>query len=93
MAPGERKIFLSQIRGLEENLAELLAENRMLKEQLELQGEETFEMAGATMAIRAEDAERLAAFRKTNGELVQFVEAVAESRTKFRDEARRILGF
>lgn len=88
-----RKEFLDEVRRLEDRNSVLAEENRLLKERVELQGNETFEMAGATMQIRQEDAEALAAFSKTNSELIEFVEEIAEAkRTKFSKKARQILG-
>lgn len=89
----EREQILRRVRDLEEHRNGLVEENALLKKQVEKQGQETFEIAGAVMDIRAEDAERLAQFRETNTELVQFVEAVADSKSKYAAEARRILGF
>lgn len=88
-----RKTILEQVRTLENRVEELTQENLHLHEQVNRQGEEAFEMAGATMQIRVEDAERLAAFQKTNTELVEFVEAISDSRSKFASKARQILGF
>lgn len=89
----ERQQILSRVRDLESRNNELVEENKLLGEQVEKQGAETFEIAGAVMEIRQEDSERLAAFRKQNTELVQFVELIADSKSKFATEARRILGF
>jgi hypothetical protein len=93
MDTSPRKSFLNQLRRLEGTIETLREENRLLREQVELQGDQTFEMAGATMRIRKEDAEALAAFRKTNKELVEFMEEIAEAkRTKFSKKAQQILG-
>lgn len=87
-----RKEFLDQLRRLEDHIERLTTENQHLRKQVERQGDEAFEMAGAVMSIRKEDAERLAAFRKTNAELVQFVESIGDSESQYGPEARRILG-
>lgn len=89
----DRKRFLNELRRLEEKVEEQANEILRLNEQLDRQGQEAFEMAGATMQIRQEDSERLAAFRRQNAQLVEFVESIADSKSKFRTKARKILGF
>lgn len=89
----ERKRFLDEIRRLEETVGEQGSEIIMLKEQLDRQGEETFEIAGAVMEIRKEDASLLANYKKQNTILIRFAEMIADSQSKFRKEARQILGF
>lgn len=88
-----RKDFLDAIRQLENQVEEQAGLIVRLEEQLDQQGEETFEMAGAVMQIRKEDAATLANYRKQNTILIEFVEEIADSRSKFRKSARKILGF
>jgi uncharacterized protein (UPF0335 family) len=89
----ERKTFLDAIRKLEAEKQEMAEEIAQMREVIDQQGEETFEMAGAVMAIRKEDTERLANFAKQNTILVEYVEKIADSQSKYRKEARQILGF
>lgn len=89
----ERKDFLNAIRRLEAQVGKQAGEIVLLEEQVDLQGEDTFEIAGAVMQIRKEDAAMLANYKKQNTILVGFVEKIADSKSKFGKEARQILGF
>lgn len=89
----ERKDFLDAIRYLEGQVEAQAAQIVNLEEQVELQGSDAFEMAGATMDARREDVELIAAYKEQNTKLITFVEKVGDSKSKFGKEARRILGF
>lgn len=89
----ERKDFLKEIRRLEQRVEVQAQEILSFEKQLQLVGKETFEMAGAVMEVRQEDVEKLAKYKRQNTVLVNFVETIAESKSKFKKEARKILGF
>lgn len=89
----ERKDFLKEIRRLENIVETQAREIASFEQQLNLVGKETIEMAGAVMEVRKEDVGRLANYQKQNTILVGFVEKVADSKSKFKKEARQILGF
>lgn len=88
-----RKEFLAEIRRLEELVESQAVQISLFEEEIDRQGSDTFEMAGATMEIRREDAALIAAYKEQNTRLIEFVEKIADSKSKFGKEARRILGF
>lgn len=71
---------------------EALARIRVLETQLGEQATELSSLGKAAFAVRAEDSDNLAGFETTNKALIEFVEKVAESKSKFGAEARKILG-
>lgn len=81
-----------EIRDLEERVQDRDNEIVNLRALLAEQGGEVQEIAGAAMEVRGEDVEQLAAYRKTNTGLLAFVEKIADSQSKFRKEARNLLG-
>lgn len=89
----ERKAFLNEIRRLEKIIEAQAQRVLQLENQISLQGNDTLDMAEAAMQIRQEDVESLAIYKKQNTALVCFIEKVADSKSKFRKEARQLLGF
>jgi type II secretory pathway component PulM len=63
-----------------------------LETRLEEQAQELTLMGTAGLEIRQDDAEQLSDYQTTNKALIEFVEKVAESKSKFGTEARRLLG-
>lgn len=88
-----RKEFLAEIRRLEELVEYQVVQISLLEEEVDRQGSDAFEMAGATMEIRREDTALITAYKEQNTRLIGFVEKIADSKSKFGKEARRILGF
>lgn len=88
----DRKGFLAEIGRLEgiiENQGQRIAE---LEAERDQSGEEAQAIGRASMEVREEDVAELVAYREQNQDLLSFVEKVADSKTKFRKEARKILG-
>lgn len=71
---------------------EALAKIRTLEERLGEQAIQLALMGRASLDIRQEDTEQLADFKTTNKGLIEFVEKVADSKSKFGTEARKLLG-
>lgn len=74
-------------------IGEQASEILMLKEQIERQGREVQESARAAMQVISEDAESLILYKEQNTLLVNFIEKIADSKSKFAPEARIVLGF
>lgn len=87
----ERKDFLDAIRKLEAQLETALDERDRAQEVIDMQGEESQNLARASMAVREEDITHISNINETNTKLIEFVEKVASSKSKFGKEARNLI--
>lgn len=62
-----------------------------LEEQLSNQAIELASLGHATFEVRAEEAQQLADYAETNKRLIEFVEKIAGTKSKFASEARDLL--
>lgn len=83
---------LAKIDELENRLFTALADVARGEEELKTQAAETHTMGEASMEIRTEDVQQLADYKKTNTKLLEFVEKIAQGRTKHKAEAKALLG-
>lgn len=81
----EKERFATRVGQLEATLAELEA-------QLKGQATELSTMGSASLEIRREDVAQLADFERENKALIEFVEKIANTKSKYAREARRLLG-
>lgn len=77
----------------EERLRIANAKIRELEEQLGNQAIQLSRLGKASFEVRAEDSENLAEFKATNKSLIEFVEKIAKTKSKFAKEARDLLGY
>lgn len=87
-----RREFLEKIRELEEIIQAQGNTIVNLEKEVDKSGVEAQSVARASMEVREEDVQQLTEYQQMNTKLVNFVEKVAESKSKFTAEARNLIG-
>lgn len=87
-----RKDVLREIRRLEDVIENQGNEIVSLEVERDLAIEKAQEIAGVSFQLREDEVAERLDYRDTNGRLVKFIEKVADSHSKFRKEARSLLG-
>ena len=87
-----RKEYLAEIARLEEIIQNQGNTIVNLEVERDQAGDEALEVARASMEVREEDVEQLSEYQTMNTKLVNFVEKIADSKSKFAAEARSLIG-
>ena len=87
-----RKEYLAEIARLEEIIQNQGNTIVNLEVERDQAGDEAQEVARASMEVREEDVEQLSEYQTMNTKLVNFVEKISDSNSKFAAEARSLSG-